>query len=283
MRIQNINSTNPQKNNIGFKNWERVVYNQKPKDITNKVLHRNTTWFLRPSVKYWQDLVLFLTQHFIDAPKVNTYIYGCSDGSDAYSFFLVLQSILKQKMYQKFLPIIAKDYDPKAIEKCLSRKIALNESETNNIKELINLHNHDTSQNKNNFDEFFEFFSYNDGDINIIRYDNGYEYWTNDFIYKIKKPLFRNIIFQQADITQDYINIEPNNSIIFARNFWPYIEENKRMELANNLYGRLGNNSVLILGNFDNLCDDSGEKGSDALVKAGFKTSPINYCFIKND
>ena len=274
MRIQNINSINSQKNNIGFKNWERVVYNP---NLENKVLHRNTTWLLRPSVKYWQDLVLFLSSRFINTPKVNTYIYGCSDGSDAYSFLLVLQSILKQEMYQKFLPILAKDYDPKAIEKCIDRKIAINETEKNDIRELFNYPKY------NHFAKYFEFSSYNNSDINIIKHNDGYECQTNDFIYTIKDSLFKNVIFQQADITKDYINIEPENSIVFARNFWPYIKENGCSELARNLYDRLQNNSVLILGNFDNIRNDYGQNAAELLLNTGFKQGPVKFCFTKNN
>ena len=279
MQVQKINSTYPQKNNIGFKNWERVVYN--PSKICssgNKIQHRNTTWILRPSAKYWQDLVLFLNLQFKDISKVNTYVYGCSDGSDAYSFLFALESVLKPKVIQKFLPIIAKDYDPKAIEKCLERKIALNETETGNIKELIN---HNKPLGQNDFDRYFEFVSYNDGDITIVKGDNGYEYWTNDFIYRIKDPLFKKVNFQQADITKDYINIEPENSLVFARNFWPYLKEYESITLARNLYNKLENNSILILGNYDTIRNDYGKNASDILLDTGFKKSPIKDCFIK--
>ena len=61
MRVNSINNLYYKQDNTNFRNWERVVYNpNKTGNSANKIQHRNTTWLLRPSVKYWQDLVLYL-------------------------------------------------------------------------------------------------------------------------------------------------------------------------------------------------------------------------------
>ena len=58
----------------------------------------------------WKKLGEFLETRFAKCSKVNTYVYGCSDGSEAYSLSILLQNKFG-KDAEKFFPIIAKDID----------------------------------------------------------------------------------------------------------------------------------------------------------------------------
>ena len=65
-------------------------------------------------------------------------------------------------------------------------------------------------------------------------------------------------------------NIERENSVVFARNFWPYIVEDIP-KLIDNLSKQLGRNSTLIIGGYDiNGCGKIGIDLRNELIKKGF-------------
>ena len=41
--------------------------------------------------------------------------------------------------------------------------------------------------------------------------------------------LYSYIDFSVADIKKDYKNINPDNSVVFVRNFWPYIKKDENI------------------------------------------------------
>lgn len=276
MRVNSINNSYYRQNSPNFKNWDRTVY--KPTFIANaadEVLHRNTTNFFRPSLTYWKDLVSFVNNRFKNVPKVNVYDYGCSDGSEIYSFIVTALSILNDKYANKFFPIIAKDYDPVAIEKCLSRNICISDNEMAALMKLLK----DYSGKNNYFNDCFKFLS--EGKNGVMKKQNGYVCFVRDSEFIVQEPLFNKAKFSVADIREDYVNIEPENSIVFARNFWPYLSEEDRRNMAHNLYKQLKGNSILVLGNFDGCCEYNGTNMFEVLQDNGFKKSEIRNIFVK--
>lgn len=81
-----------------------------------------------------------------------------------------------------------------------------------------------------------------------------------------------------ANILKDYGKIIPDNSIVFARNFWPYLELGDKIKLAKNLYKKLGKNSLLVLGEYDHQDCYSPE---ELLPKIGFKFSKLGMVYEK--
>lgn len=223
MQIQKIDNYN---RNVNFKAWIRRV--DKINNCGQKVLsHCNTTCFFRPDFG-WEKATKFIIEKYKDLPKVNVYNYGCSNGSEIYSFLMYLESNYGENILNKFSPIIAKDFDNFAIEVAKKGILSANIEELNNI----NKYTHNKFLNYFDIDKEFSF--------------------KNDVVIKPKKNLSDKVFFETADILKDYKNIKPNNSIVFARNFWIYLSDEDRKELAKNLYNHLGENSLLILGSHDN-------------------------------
>ena len=68
---------------------------------------------------------------------------------------------------------------------------------------------------------------------------------------KQKPEITDHIDYSVADITKDWKNIEPENSTVAARNFWPYLTIDKAYELGSNLGQHLKTDSSVIFGHFD--------------------------------
>lgn len=250
MRIQNIQpNTQPRSVKPAFKAWNREVFSAGEYGVL-RLKHRNDTSFFR-DVDFVSKTVEYLVDKYKGADKVNVYSYGCSNGSEPYSVVMYLLSKFKDSA-SKFLPIIAKDYDSTAIEKAKSGKALIGEKEDCYIR------------------------CYTDG------FDN---YFTpvapEKFEYKVKKPLIDNVNFSVADIREDYKNIEPANSVIFARNFWPYMDIEDRLEVLKNLFNHLENSSSIIVGNFDNYDPINHYPISSMLRKCGFTEMGVENLFVK--
>ena len=243
MYIQPIQTNKYKTNNITFNKWRREVLVEHSK----KIQHRNDTWFFRDS-EFWAKLNHYLVQKYKDTPKVNVYCYGCSDGSEPLTFLMQMLSIHKDDAY-KFLPIIAKDYDP----------VAINKACTNNQYSLI----------KN---EIEDIDYYTDGNFKTLfeQTDNGY--------YTIKSEIKNNIKFSVKNLLNDYKNIEPKNSVILARNFWPYIDlKSDRQKLLNNLAKHIDKTSMLVIGDYDIF--GTGGEFEYQLSKAGFMRTKSKYIY----
>ena len=89
--------------------------------------------------------------------------------------------------------------------------------------------------------------------------------------------------FKVSNLLHDYKRIEPENSIVFARNFWPYLKEDA-ITLAKKLASRMGENSTLILGRFDTYgCEWFGIDIIKELVTRGFsQANDTGFVFNKN-
>ena len=256
MRIQNIDNKN-----LTFGYWVRRV--DKVNKTGEKILsHCNTTCFYRIDFG-WEKAIKFLVDKYKNIPKVNVYNYGCSNGAEAYSFLMSIDSNFDKSVLKKFSPVIAKDFDSFAIDTAKKGLLAAN------AKELYDINKY----TKNNLDKYLE----------VYRVEN----INNDVILSPKEFLKENVIFEQADILKDYKNIEPNNSIIFARNFWVYLSDEERSLLAKKLYNHLDKNCALILGSHDNHQNYQNTPKSPIVMlkKEGFKIlDPLeldSYIFIK--
>ena len=101
-------------------------------------------------------------------------------------------------------------------------------------------------------------------------------YGDPQYEYKLRPCIRHNIKYSVANILEDYKNIKPNNSIVSARNFWPYLRADKQKELADKLSKQLRENSLLITGDFDNSYIYQRTGISKLVQDYGFK--PISEC-----
>ena len=111
--------------------------------------------------------------------------------------------------------------------------------------------------------------------------NDGFEkYFIKDFssnwhdgetsFYCPTKLLTDRVQFSNADILKDYKNIKAENSVVFARNFWPYLEKDIPKLIAR-LSEQLGKNSTIIIGNYDiRGCKNYGIDLKSELAKRGF-------------
>lgn len=231
---------------------DKVAKNFKVSDVK----YSCATMFVR-GMNTLRDFTKYILKKYENVPKVNFYDYACSDGSETYSYILALLSIGGEEAIKKFCPIIAKDIDSTAIFRAKHGKYYLTPREMSNIEILTN----------KDMEEFF----YSDYPVDKLR----------NAIWYPKSTLTANAKFSVANILKDYTTINPQNSIVSVRNFWPYLEPEDRENLANGLYSHLDKSSVLIIGDFDKHNGLFNTETGKYLTDAGFKESEVECVYIK--
>ena len=243
MQVNNIqNCSSQNRYSPTFKKWYRTVYKE-TSSLTTRLMHKNNTWFYREE-NLWKWLAKHLSQRFANTSKVNIYNYGCSNGIESYTFLMELISNYKEDFVKKLLPIKARDYDPVAIERANTGIFEIESIE----KDRIN------SNTGGKFNKFFQQVS------------------SEKPLYKIKDEFKNMVEFNVADIRDGYKEILPENSLVLARNFWPYLgKQSSISEMATKLYNQMGKNSLLVIGDFD-ICDGAlfNAKTDVHLIDAGF-------------
>ena len=257
MQIQNISSTNyyNKTQSPNFKSWTREVLhkNSDPYGFVKLVKHRNDTWLFRECLD-WKRFGNFLVEKYKDIPKVNVFNYACSNGSEAYTFLMEIFSHHGYSIATKFTPIYAKDYDQTAIDYAESGLITIEEGEKGSV-------------NLNTEGRFPMFFIESD--------------LPEKNLYETRHILSNNVVFSNANILDDYKTMPKDNTVVLARNFWPYLKYNERIELAKNLFNHLGNNCTLVIGKFDNIGSWDNTPTRQILESAGFKQTQIENVFTK--
>jgi len=260
MRIQKIQTNKNNYHNTTFKSWNRTVYKElysNANPAPRKIAHRNDTRFYRDG-EFWKDACAFFVNKFKDVDKVNVYSYACSDGSEPLTFVMQLLSNYSQNIANKFFPVEARDIDVYAILKAKSKDYTMNSSEIYDINKFTN-------------HQFLRYFCC----TSQIENNKG------EKPYDVSKELTNNINYDVKDINIDYVNIKPENSIVFARNFWPYMENwTDRRDLLYKLSSQMGKNSYLVIGDFDNVATDW--KLISLIIDAGFSFTPLSKIFKKS-
>ena len=249
MRILPIQQYNNQRPT--FTSWDREVRN-----ANGDLLYRNDTRMFRGDIE-WEFLAHFMNAKYKDVDKINVYNFACSDGSEAYTFLISMLYNAPPSNVRKFLPI--KAYGGVGKQRVLRIKKAKKGGLELSRDERFAI----------NWDSSFGLRSFFEKD--------------KDNTYKPKAVLTKNIIFKKGDITKEYKKIKSENSVVFARNFLPYLGAAKAKELIQNLGEVMGENSYLILGNYDKciMLDESDDCLDVILAKAGFKPTMVDNVFEK--
>ena len=244
---------------LSFKSWMRERY-------LKTGFNRNNTSFFRDG-DFIKNLTDMLSEKFKDIPKVNVYCFGCSDGSEALSFIMNMLANTKEINPQKFFPIIARDIDPFAIDKAMKQVHHMTKDEKDRVNYYTN----------GQYDRFVE-QPYGEPREPIDKNDCGTR-------ILIKKDLFDNVDFAVGDIFENYKEIEPENSVVMARNFWPYVKgSEKRKQFFKDLYQHLDFGSYFVIGNFDQkglIYNLQGDLRADLEHRIGFKPTSIENVFVK--
>ena len=211
------------------------------RDEQGRLKYRNTTNFFRNDLD-WQKFTDFITEKYKMTDKVNVVCYACSDGSEPLSLLM----LMKEKFPdggKKFLPITAKDIDNTVIEFAKG--------------DFINMDFHDeTAINKFTGGKFRKYF---------VPPVPGFD--IDPVLVKKQPELCKNINYFVADITKDILTVPRDNTIVFCKNFWPYLADNQqRWKLVSNIKSRLRKNCLVVIGDYDRVSDTH-----QMFLKAGFR------------
>ena len=244
--------------NTQFKSWSRDVYSESKNNLSRELKHRNDTFIYRDGIPYWSNLVKFINKKFKDTNKVNVYSYGCSNGSEPYTF--VIEMLNKHKNdAAKYLPVTAKDYDSVAINMAKTGCLPLDPSEIMDLqistgKGLSNFGRILSEENKipNVFYEQSENTTLiHNKTKRVLNIPPAWYSEDKNVVLQLNPELSSHINFSTANILHDYKKIRPKNSVVFARNFWPYLEPYQITTLIEHLGKHLKQGSLVILGMFD--------------------------------
>lgn len=225
-------------------------------NANGEIFSRRTTSMFRDDME-WKDFGAYLKDRFQNANKVNTYVYACAAGAEAYTMSITLHNALKNKA-KNFFPIVAKDINKDLIE----MNIALQAHETKHTDSYITVR----QALDLDADQIQEFVIL-DEDFGTI----GFGEFTN----KVTDP----VEFSVANILEDTDNIDTKNpSIVMCRNMWPYVDCKEYDTFAKTLYERLAPGSIVVIGEYDYFGEPDIENSNTfykSLLNAGFK-------YIKN-
>ena len=81
-----------------------------------------------------------------------------------------------------------------------------------------------------------------------------------------------------CQLFKDYKKINPKNSVVMARNFWPYVDQQYSLShFWKKLYNHLEPGCVVAIGQFD----ENEVDMSSILWETGFKNSPYDLIYYK--
>lgn len=206
--------------NYSFQANQRAIYNR-----SGKFLYNTTTYFFRTDLN-WDELTSLMCHVFKNVPKVHVYDHACSNGMEAYSFIVQMLHHHPNEA-KKFFPVIAKDLTPSNIQIAKKGYIDINDSDFYRIK----------SQTSFDYDKYFELLPSKDK--------------NHDLAVHPKKILIDNVKFSQGDIFEDIVKMPRSNTILFCRNFWPYLSREKQELLASKLENHFDKTSFVVIGDYD--------------------------------
>ena len=206
---------NPAYNNVNFKHFRHDILNK-----SGHVVNRGDTCFFRSDLDF-DYLINFLEYKYRDTNKVNIIAHACSDGEEIFSFLSKLIDSLGVKNINKYIPVDARDID--------SGHIKLAQKGEYNLE------------------------SYEHGAIKFYLSSGFKNYFSNisPKIVKVSNQLKNCVNFSQSDILNDVKNINFNDTVLFARNFWHYLDDECIDKLAMNLSHKMNKSSTLVIGDFD--------------------------------
>lgn len=205
------------------------------KDKHGILLYRGDTGLFRSDIDF-NELIRFLNKKYVNVPKVNLIAHACSDGEEIFSVISKMIDLLGEEGTKKFLPVIARDIDKNHIEQAISGEYRIESFERGGINFYLG----------KNFTKYFE--PLNEKDV------------------RVRDNLRQMVKFSAGDIMEDVHKIDFNNTVLLARNFWPYLDMEDIDKLAMNLSHKMNMSSTLVIGDYDK------EYNIDRILKRyGFK------------
>lgn len=244
----------------------KVVYNK-----AGNIAYRTTTSFFRPDFNWWA-FPTFLDKKYKDVSHVNIINHVCSTGEEPYSLAMRFIDTLGVNKANKYFPIIAKDINLENIRKAQSGILYADVNEKVLLEKIM-------------LDNPKDYFKLGDS----VTLTNGPVYQIH-----INPDVKKNISFSTGDVLKDSLVLSEQNTVLLCRNFWPYLELEKRETLLNNISKKfIDNSSLLVLGEFDFQGDKFLYRGAQKigmtekqymkqlLEKYNFIPTELNYVYEK--
>lgn len=191
----------------------------------------------------WSKLARFLYERFKNPDRVKLNMFGCSDGSDAYTLAINLIKELGNKA-RKFFPIYASDIAKTVVKEAQERKILLHERDLEFLRKI-------------------GAYTYFERDyakpMQIMR---GIEFYP----HKVKPVLADTVEFSVKDVRESSALQDFSNQFVSFRNGWAYNTLEKQEQIAKNLFNNSNKKTIVMIGQSDLF--KSG--ASDALQRNGF-------------
>lgn len=206
---------NPSYNNTNFKSFRHEILNK-----SGRVINRGDTCLFRHDLDF-DYLINFLEFKYCDTSKVNIIAHACSVGEEVYSLVSKIIESLGDKAAKKYLPIEAKDIEQEHIDLAKKGRYIIKSYERGAIDYYLG-------------DKF-----------------NDYFYLLSNNNIKVAPRIKNEVNFSQSDILEDCKNINFDNTVLLARNFWHYLDDEDIDKLAMNLSYRMNKSSTLVIGDYD--------------------------------
>lgn len=239
---------------VKFNNPTFGMYFNDVKGANGNLRYRGDTRLCRDDLDF-PAVVNFLDKKYKDVPKVNVIMHACSDGEEVYSFLGVLVSKLGEKA-AKFLPVCAKDIEANHLKLAKRGVYNITRSEYEMANDDMN----------GNFYTFFEPMPKKGSSDPRLKYTR---------TVKVEHSLKSLVNFAQSNILDDMENVNLKNTVLFARNFWPYLSKDEIGRLVDLLAKNTDESSTIIIGDYDSVC-------RELLISAGFIETEIDNVFEKS-
>ena len=206
---------NPAYNNLNFKSYQHAIL-----DKSGAVINRGDTCFFRWDLDFIQ-LINYLEKKYAGCDSVNIIAHASSVGEEIYSFAATLIKMLGKNRAMKYLPAHAYDIEQHHIDIAKRGEYRIKSFEKGSIDYYLGCY----------FNNYFD----------ILNTDR----------VKVRPELQDLVKFSRSDILDDVKTMNFDNTVLFARNFWRYLDEEDADKLAMNLAYRMNKSSTLIIGDFD--------------------------------
>ena len=242
MIISPINFAYNYNDKTTFKSTASTVYNK----VSGKTYSRYTKFF-REDLN-WERFIKFINKKYANVPKVNIINYASSDGSEPWSLGMLIMEYIKNP--ERMLPIKAFDFDDKNIIESRQGICQINSGDIVRLNRLIPSWNY----------KYMKPFRTND-------------YGSNKGV-KLYEHFQDKVTFTKKDITTDFEEKLPPNTIILCRNMWPYLESWQQKLLIYKLQNTLDETGLLVIGDLERNYGITSR-----LAEAGFVETDVDGVF----
>lgn len=229
-------------NNTVFKTCARHYNYQNIKNFSSfeTPIVRTSTNIFRDDLN-WEVLTKYVIRHFFDKPKVQTYSLACSDGSEAYSYAIVMLNKLPDYELKKHMPIKAFDIDQEIIKTANTGRLNIADFEFDFFDNLnLQLKKYFTEQSRS---------------LDIKNDKLGIDPTHS---YKVADKLRNCVEFKVGEILDEMTKInDEGNSLVLCRNVFPYFNEGHTEKILSAASKYLKSGSLFVTGCYDEKIDIS--------------------------